>query len=62
LNKEKALHLGYSKHAEELWWLLNATLEASTVDNKTQSLRYLESGETDELTNLNEFIQWCYKT
>ncbi|KAH8693591.1 hypothetical protein BGW36DRAFT_207534 [Talaromyces proteolyticus] len=59
-NKEKALHLGYPKHAEELWWLLNATLEAATRDYKSIGLRYLDSEETDDLGDLNEFIQWCY--
>ncbi|KAJ5512627.1 hypothetical protein N7463_002179, partial [Penicillium fimorum] len=29
LEKDKFLHLGYPKHAQELWWLLNATLDAT---------------------------------
>lgn len=59
LEKEQVLHLGYPKHAEELWWLLNATLEIANKHEK--SFPYLDNAATDELGNLNEFIQWCYQ-
>ncbi|KAI9041473.1 uncharacterized protein KD926_006869 [Aspergillus affinis] len=57
LEKEQLLHLGYPKHAEELWWLLNATLEVASKYDKT--FPYLDNTAIDELGNLNEFIQWC---
>ena len=60
LEKEQLLHLGYPKHAEELWWLLNATLEVANKHDK--SFPYLDNKATDELGNLNEFIQWCYRS
>ena len=56
LGKEKLLHLGYPKHAEELWWLLNATLE--TGKGRT-GIPYLDNTATDELGSLNDFIQSC---
>lgn len=59
LEKEQALHLGYPKHAEELWWLLMATLEVA--NNHDNRFPYLDNADTDELGNLNEFIQWCYQ-
>ncbi|KAJ5689956.1 hypothetical protein N7462_004348 [Penicillium macrosclerotiorum] len=60
LDQQKFLHLGYPKHAEELWWLLNATLNATGNQDKTFS--YLDNTATDELGNLNEFIQWCQRS
>ncbi|KAF3385053.1 hypothetical protein F1880_002390 [Penicillium rolfsii] len=60
LEKEQLLHLGYPKHAEELWWLLNATLEVANMEDK--SFPYLDNAATDELENLNDFIQWCYRS
>jgi hypothetical protein len=60
LEKEQLLHLGYPKHAEELWWLLNATLEVVNKDDTR--FPYLDNAATDELGNLNEFIQWCYRS
>ncbi|KAJ5160260.1 uncharacterized protein N7482_007264 [Penicillium canariense] len=57
LEKEQILHLGYPKHAEELWWLLNATLKVASKHDKT--FPYLDNTATDELGNLNDFIQWC---
>ncbi|CAG8165784.1 unnamed protein product [Penicillium salamii] len=59
LDKDRLLHLGYPKHAQELWWLLNATLEATGKDAK---LRYMDNTATDDLGDLNEFIQWCYQS
>lgn len=60
LNKDQFLHLGYPKHAQELWWLLNATLDASSRDDV--SLSYMDNTATDDLGNLNEFIQWCHQS
>ncbi|KAJ5115147.1 transcriptional regulator family: Fungal Specific TF [Penicillium alfredii] len=59
LDKEQFLHLGYPKHAEELWWLLTATLDITTSHDA--NFAYLDSTATDELGNLNDFIQWCYR-
>lgn len=59
LNKDQFLHLGYPKHAQELWWLLNATLDAT--GRSDVSLRYMDNTATDDLGNLNEFIQWCHQ-
>ncbi|KAH8424409.1 uncharacterized protein LDX57_002160 [Aspergillus melleus] len=57
LGKERYLLLGYPQHAEELWCLLTATLNAS---NKQQaSIRYLDSAATDDLEDLHEFIERC---
>ncbi|KAK1148809.1 hypothetical protein N8T08_008694 [Aspergillus melleus] len=57
LGKERYLLLGYPQHAEELWCLLTATLNAS---NKQQaSIRYLDSAATDDLDDLHEFIERC---
>ncbi|EED15304.1 conserved hypothetical protein [Talaromyces stipitatus ATCC 10500] len=52
------LHLGYPKHAEELWWLLMTTLDATTnqTQNKGKRFQYLDSAATDDLGKLNEFI------
>ncbi|CAI7586145.1 unnamed protein product [Penicillium discolor] len=60
LNKDQLLHLGYPKHAQELWWLLNATLDAT--GRSDVSLRYMDNTATDDLGNLNEFIQWCHQS
>jgi hypothetical protein len=57
LDQKKYLHLGYPKHAEELWLLLNATLNIASKRNA--SLAYLDNTATDELGNLNDFIQLC---
>lgn len=57
LDKEQYLHLGYPKHAQELWWLLTATLDVSCRDDL--KFPYLDSTATDELGSLNDFIQWC---
>jgi hypothetical protein len=54
LKKEQLLHLGYPKHAEELWWLLNATLEVANQHDKR--FPYLDNTATDELGSLNDFI------
>lgn len=59
VEQEQILHLGYPKHAEELWWLLKATLEVS--DKPDTGFAYLESNATDELGTLNDFIQSCYR-
>ncbi|KAJ5271551.1 hypothetical protein N7524_004820 [Penicillium chrysogenum] len=59
LDKDQFLHLGYPKHAQELWWLLNATLNAT--GRSDVSLRYMDNTATDDLGNLNEFIQWCHQ-
>lgn len=59
-NKDQLLHLGYPKHAQELWWLLNATLDAT--GRADVSLRYMDNTATDDLGNLNEFIQWCHQS
>ncbi|RAH78212.1 hypothetical protein BO86DRAFT_439222 [Aspergillus japonicus CBS 114.51] len=53
-DKEKTQSLGYPKHAEELWWLLNATLDRAAGRDK--SLCYLDTAATDDLGKLNEFI------
>ncbi|KAL4861724.1 hypothetical protein BDV12DRAFT_190892 [Aspergillus spectabilis] len=55
---EQKLHLGYPKHAEELWLLLTATLD---IAKHGANLSYLDmtSAATDDLGKLNEFIQWC---
>ncbi|CAG8148763.1 unnamed protein product [Penicillium salamii] len=60
LDKDRLLHLGYPKHAQELWWLLNATLEATGKPDA--KLRYMDNTATDDLGDLNEFIQWCYQS
>ncbi|OQE12469.1 hypothetical protein PENVUL_c001G06109 [Penicillium vulpinum] len=60
LDKDQLLHLGYPKHAQELWWLLNATLDAT--GRSDVSLRYMDNNATDDLGNLNEFIQWCHQS
>ena len=60
LDQDRLLHLGYPKHAQELWWLLNATLEAT---GKSEArLQYMDNSATDDLGDLNEFIQWCYQS
>lgn len=59
LDKEQYLHLGYPKHAEELWWLLTATLDVTSKSDT--SFPYLDSTATDELWSLNDFIQWCHR-
>ncbi|KAJ5836528.1 hypothetical protein N7447_002554 [Penicillium robsamsonii] len=59
LDKDQLLHLGYPKHAQELWWLLNATVDAT--GRPDVSLRYMDNTATDDLGNLNEFIQWCHQ-
>jgi hypothetical protein len=60
LDKDQFLHLGYPKHAQELWWLLNATLDAAGKPDA--KLQYMDNTATDDLGNLNEFIQWCYQS
>ncbi|KAJ5100053.1 hypothetical protein N7532_007054 [Penicillium argentinense] len=57
-DQEQILHLGYPKHAEELWWLLKATLEVS--EKPETDFAYLGSNATDELGTLNDFIRSCY--
>ncbi|OQE14720.1 hypothetical protein PENSTE_c033G04949 [Penicillium steckii] len=59
VEQEQILHLGYPKHAEELWWLLKATLEVS--DKPGTDFAYLENNATDELGTLNDFIQSCFR-
>jgi hypothetical protein len=59
LDDDQYLHLGYPKHAEELWWLLKATLEIT--EQSEVRFSYLESAATDDMGSLNEFIQWCYR-
>ena len=59
VEQEQILHLGYPKHAEELWWLLKATLEVS--DKPGTDFAYLENNATDELGTLNDFIQSCFQ-
>ncbi|KAJ5894662.1 hypothetical protein N7495_006353 [Penicillium taxi] len=60
LDKTQFLHLGYPKHAEELWWLLKATLEIA--NQQDARFAYLDNTATDELANLNDFIQWCHRS
>lgn len=60
LDKDQLFHLGYPKHAQELWWLLNATLHA--IGKSDDRLQYMDNTATDDLGNLNEFIQWCYQS
>ncbi|RAK99885.1 Zn(II)2Cys6 transcription factor [Aspergillus ibericus CBS 121593] len=55
VEKERLHHLGYPKHAEELWWLLTATLDRAS--GREVNLRYLENTATDDLENLNDFIR-----
>ncbi|KAJ5675251.1 uncharacterized protein N7477_005185 [Penicillium maclennaniae] len=55
---DQYLHLGYPKHAEELWWLLKATLDVT--EQRGVNFRYLDSAATDDMGSLNEFIQWCH--
>ncbi|KAJ5993288.1 hypothetical protein N7451_009012 [Penicillium sp. IBT 35674x] len=55
IDQKQFLHLGYPKHAEELWWLLTATLD---IANQPEAgLAYLNNAATDELGNLNDFMQ-----
>lgn len=58
---EQNLHLGYPKHAEELWWLLMTTLDATANKDKGsgRKFQYLDSVPTDDLGKLNEFIQFA---
>lgn len=60
LQEKQFPQLGYPKHAEELWWLLTATL--NIADNPQPRLAYLNNAATDELGNLNDFIQWCHQS
>jgi hypothetical protein len=39
---------------------LNATLEVSSKSDA--SFKYLDNTATDDLGNLNDFIQWCYQS
>ncbi|GKZ23122.1 hypothetical protein AbraIFM66951_000029 [Aspergillus brasiliensis] len=55
VGKEGIHHLGYPKHAEELWWLLTATLDRASGRNV--NLRYLDNAATDDLESLNHFIR-----
>ncbi|KAJ5140962.1 hypothetical protein N7448_004370 [Penicillium atrosanguineum] len=59
LDDDQYLHLGYPKHAEELWWLLKATLDVT--EQSGNSFPYLDSTATDDMGSLNEFIQWCHR-
>uniref|UniRef100_A0A093XLP8 Gastrula zinc finger protein XlCGF9.1 n=2 Tax=Talaromyces marneffei PM1 TaxID=1077442 RepID=A0A093XLP8_TALMA len=58
---EQNLHLGYPKHAEELWWLLMTTLDAAANNSgrNGKKFQYLDSNATDDLGKLNEFIQFA---
>ncbi|PCG98337.1 Transcription factor [Penicillium occitanis (nom. inval.)] len=58
---EQNLHLGYPKHAEELWWLLMTTLDVIANKDKGsgKKFQYLDSVATDDLGTLNEFIQFA---
>ncbi|KAJ5537071.1 hypothetical protein N7513_010257 [Penicillium frequentans] len=55
IDQKQFLHLGYPKHAEELWWLLTATLDIANQPGA--GLAYLNNTATDELGNLNEIMQ-----
>ncbi|OKL61883.1 hypothetical protein UA08_02840 [Talaromyces atroroseus] len=55
---EQSLHLGYPKHAEELWWLLMTTLDVSNHSGG-RNFQYLDATATDDLGKLNEFIQFA---
>lgn len=55
VGKEGIHHLGYPKHAEELWWLLTATLDRASGRNV--NFRYLDNAATDDLESLNNFIR-----
>ena len=55
VEKERVQHLGYPKHAEELWWLLTATLDRAS--GRGVNFRYLDNTATDDLENLNDFIR-----
>ncbi|KAJ6096101.1 hypothetical protein N7486_006847 [Penicillium sp. IBT 16267x] len=55
IDQKQFLLLGYPKHAEELWWLLTATLDIANQPGA--SLAYLNNMATDELGNLNDFMQ-----
>ncbi|GAA84905.1 hypothetical protein AKAW_03019 [Aspergillus luchuensis IFO 4308] len=55
VGKEGLHHLGYPKHAEELWWLLTATLDRASGRNV--NFRYLDNAATDDLESLNNFIR-----
>lgn len=55
IDQKQFLHLGYPKHAEELWWLLTATLDIANQPGA--GLAYLNNTATDELGNLNDFMQ-----
>ncbi|KAL4881562.1 hypothetical protein BJY04DRAFT_207381 [Aspergillus karnatakaensis] len=57
-NNERKLHLGYPKHAEELWLLLTATLDLAKLGTNHPYLD-MTSAATDDLGKLNEFIKWC---
>lgn len=61
---EQNLHLGYPKHAEELWWLLMTMLDVTANENNKNTVnekkfQYLDSVATDDLGKLNEFIQFA---
>jgi hypothetical protein len=58
IKMEQNLHLGYPKHAEELWWLLMTTLNVSDRGGE-KNFQYLDSAATDDLGKLNEFIQFA---
>ncbi|PYI07519.1 hypothetical protein BO78DRAFT_341300 [Aspergillus sclerotiicarbonarius CBS 121057] len=55
VEKDRVQHLGYPKHAEELWWLLTATLDRAS--GRGVNFRYLDNAATDDLDNLNDFIR-----
>lgn len=55
IDQKQFLLLGYPKHAEELWWLLTATLDIANQPGA--GLAYLNNTATDELGNLNDFMQ-----
>ncbi|KAF7590320.1 hypothetical protein BBP40_002970 [Aspergillus hancockii] len=57
LRKQQLLPSGYPKHAKELWLLLSATLDAAS--KRDSNILYLDNAPTDDLGDLNEFIQLC---
>jgi hypothetical protein len=59
LDDDQYLHLGYPKHAEELWWLLKAL--SDVTEQSGLNFPYLDSTATDDMGSLNEFIQWCHR-
>jgi hypothetical protein len=60
LRNQQLLPMGYPKHAKELWLLLSATLDAASKSES--NILYLDNGATDDLGDLNQFIQWCSRS